>query len=150
MFILKALNLIKGFDFLDNPPDVCAPARSTPRHLHRRQSHHRASPVSLFLINNFITSHRYFIVILNVLRIIVVRILVTYCLSIISILHQKGSEALSIPLRCLHFHNHKTWIRISRMFGIFYEIFWIVSACWNNFGTLFPDLYTSEPLVYEL
>ena len=47
-FYKKALTF-----FLENPPDVCAPARSTPRHLHRRQSHHRASPVSLFLINNF-------------------------------------------------------------------------------------------------
>ena len=61
-----------------------------------------------FLSIIFITSHHYFNVILIVLRIIVVRILVAYCLSIISILHQKGSEAIFIPLKCLHFHNHKT------------------------------------------
>ena len=135
MFILKAFNFIKGFKFykkastfLENPPDVCAPARSTPRHLHRRQSHHRASPDSLFLINiyQYQYQYQYFLsifinininiiincykiiisnVILIVLRIIVVPIMVTYCLSIISILHRKGSEAIFIPLKCLHFHK---------------------------------------------
>ena len=127
MFILKAFNFIKGFKFykkaltlFENPPDVCAPAKSTPRRLHRRQSHHRASPDSLFLINIYQYQYQYqyflsifinintnininininiiincykiiiFNVILIVLRIIVVPIMVTYCLSIISILHRK-------------------------------------------------------------